>query len=175
MGSSVSGVVRLGEPFFLTSVLIAALSWQPLSGGVMIGPEMGRMTSRFGESCVSKYGGFSVRPRKRLRLRESGSNLIPLWLVSSAEKSFSFFGPKTVWHCKAQHSPTPTDDRLRPWTPDSDAAKPKPDENGEPDPDDNPTASRLRDRSSGACFASGADGSETLIGLDSARCRRIES
>jgi hypothetical protein len=36
MGTSVSGVVALGKPFCLTSVFIAALSWQPPSGRVMI-------------------------------------------------------------------------------------------------------------------------------------------
>jgi hypothetical protein len=62
MGSSVSGVVPLGDPSFLaapaTGAFIAAFPWQPLSGGVMIGVELGRMTTRFGESRVPNYGRF---------------------------------------------------------------------------------------------------------------------
>jgi hypothetical protein len=50
MGASVSGVVLLDDPSFLaasaTDAFIAACSWQPLFGGVMIGAEVGRMTSR---------------------------------------------------------------------------------------------------------------------------------
>jgi hypothetical protein len=37
-------------------ILLAAA----LSGGVLIGAEVGRMTSRFGDSRVPKYGGFSA-------------------------------------------------------------------------------------------------------------------
>ena len=51
---------------------IAAFCWQPLSGGVLIGAEAGRMTSRVGESLAPKYGGFSACPRKGMRLWESG-------------------------------------------------------------------------------------------------------
>jgi hypothetical protein len=43
-------------PASATGAFIAAFSWQPLSGGVMVRTEMGRMTSRFGESRVPKYG-----------------------------------------------------------------------------------------------------------------------
>jgi hypothetical protein len=43
---------------------IAAFSWQPLSGGVMIGAEAGRVTSRVGESRVPKYGGLMACARK---------------------------------------------------------------------------------------------------------------
>jgi hypothetical protein len=43
---------------------ILLFSWQPLSGGVMIGAEVGRMTSRFGECRVPKYGRLMAFPRK---------------------------------------------------------------------------------------------------------------
>jgi hypothetical protein len=72
MKASVSGVVPLGDPSFpaasATDAFIAAFSWQQLSGGVLIGAELGRITSRFGDSRVPKYGGFSVCPRKGLRV-----------------------------------------------------------------------------------------------------------
>jgi hypothetical protein len=42
---------------------IAAFCWQPLSGGVMIGAEVGRMMSRFGEGRGPKYGGLMVFPK----------------------------------------------------------------------------------------------------------------
>ena len=35
--------------------------WRPLSGGVVIGAEVGRMSSRDGESRVPKYGRFLPR------------------------------------------------------------------------------------------------------------------
>jgi hypothetical protein len=55
----------LGAASFLaaTGAFIAAFSWQPLSGGMMIGAELGRVTSRIGESRVPKYGGFSACAR----------------------------------------------------------------------------------------------------------------
>ncbi|HUE16067.1 MAG TPA: hypothetical protein VMR25_17990 [Planctomycetaceae bacterium] len=43
-------------------LFIAAIFWQPLSGGMMIGGEVGRMTSRFGESRDPKYGGLMAFP-----------------------------------------------------------------------------------------------------------------
>jgi hypothetical protein len=39
-----------------------SFSWRLLFGGVMIGAELGRMTSRFGESRAPKYGPFSAFP-----------------------------------------------------------------------------------------------------------------
>jgi len=62
MGTSVSQAAPLGDKSLpAASAMDAfALSWQPLSGGVMIGAEAGRITSRFGESRVSKYGRFST-------------------------------------------------------------------------------------------------------------------
>jgi hypothetical protein len=58
MGTSVSQVVPVGDASlpaaFATGAFIAAFSWQPLSGGVMIGAEVGRRVSRFGDSCVPK-------------------------------------------------------------------------------------------------------------------------
>jgi hypothetical protein len=47
-----------------TSACIVAFSRQPLFGGVMIGAEVGRMTSRFGESPAPKYGGLMAFPEK---------------------------------------------------------------------------------------------------------------
>jgi hypothetical protein len=47
-----------------TDAFLAAFSWQPLSGEVIIVVEAGRMTSRFGERRVPKYGRFSACPRK---------------------------------------------------------------------------------------------------------------
>jgi len=44
-----------------TGAYVAAFCRQPLSGGVTIGAEVGRMTSRVGESRVPKYGGISAR------------------------------------------------------------------------------------------------------------------
>jgi hypothetical protein len=35
---------------------VASFAWQPLSGGVMIGAKVGRMTSRFSESRAPKSG-----------------------------------------------------------------------------------------------------------------------
>jgi hypothetical protein len=58
----VGGHGPLGDPSFpaasATGAFIAAFIWQPLFGGVMIGAEVGRMTSRFGASRVPKYGRF---------------------------------------------------------------------------------------------------------------------
>jgi uncharacterized membrane protein len=58
MDASVSELVSLDDPSFLAAsawgALIAAVFWQPLSGGVMIRAELGRMTSRFGESRAPK-------------------------------------------------------------------------------------------------------------------------
>jgi hypothetical protein len=53
MGASVSQAAPLGAASFraATDAFIAAFCWQPLSGGVLIGAEVGRMTSR-----VPKYG-----------------------------------------------------------------------------------------------------------------------
>jgi hypothetical protein len=41
----------------------AAFTWRPLAGGVMIGAEVDRMTSRVGESRVPKYGGLMQRSK----------------------------------------------------------------------------------------------------------------
>jgi hypothetical protein len=54
------------------AAFIAAFSWQPLSGGAMIGAEVGRRISRFGERRVPKYGGISARLEKGMRLRNTG-------------------------------------------------------------------------------------------------------
>jgi hypothetical protein len=54
-----------------TGTFVAAFSWQPLFGGVTIGAEVGRMTSRFGESRVPKYGPLLTRSVKRSRLRNA--------------------------------------------------------------------------------------------------------
>jgi hypothetical protein len=63
MGASVSGGVPLSDPSSpatsTTDTFIAAFCWQPLLGGVMIGAEAGRMSSRVGASSAAKYGGFS--------------------------------------------------------------------------------------------------------------------
>jgi hypothetical protein len=60
MGASVSQAAPLGDAFLpaasATGDFIAAFTWQPLFGGVMIEADVGRMTSRFGESRVPKYG-----------------------------------------------------------------------------------------------------------------------
>jgi hypothetical protein len=65
----VSQSAPIGDPSslaaFAADAFIAAFSWQPLSGGVMIAAEVGRITSRFGVSRVPKYGRFSKRPEKR--------------------------------------------------------------------------------------------------------------
>jgi hypothetical protein len=70
MSARVSRAVPLGTASFpaasATDAFIAAFSWQPLSGGVTIGAEVGRMTSRVGQSCVPKYGRFSPFTEKRL-------------------------------------------------------------------------------------------------------------
>ncbi len=62
MGACVSQAAPLGDAFLpapsATDAFIAAFFWQPLSGWVMIAAEVGRMTSRFGESRVPKYGRF---------------------------------------------------------------------------------------------------------------------
>jgi hypothetical protein len=64
MGASVSQAAPLGDASFPTAsktgAFIVAFSWQPLSVGVMIGVEVGRMTSRFGDSRVPKYGPLMV-------------------------------------------------------------------------------------------------------------------
>ena len=58
MGASVSQAALLGDASLpagsATGAFIAAFSWQPLSGGVMIGAEVGRMMSRVGESRVPR-------------------------------------------------------------------------------------------------------------------------
>jgi hypothetical protein len=63
MGARMSQAAPLGDPSIpaasATDACVAAFSRRPLHGGVMIGAEVGRMTSRFGESRVPKYGGFS--------------------------------------------------------------------------------------------------------------------
>jgi hypothetical protein len=59
MGTSVSGAAPLGDGPF-----IAAIFWRPLSGGMMIRVEAGRMTSRFGDSRVPKYGRLTAFPTK---------------------------------------------------------------------------------------------------------------
>jgi hypothetical protein len=59
MRAWVSQAVPLGDASLpaasATGAPIAAVSWQPLSGGVMIGAEVGRRASRVGDSRVPKY------------------------------------------------------------------------------------------------------------------------
>jgi hypothetical protein len=66
IGTSVSQAVPLGDASLraasATGAFIAAFNWQPLSGGVMIGAAVGRMTSRFGESRGPKYGPLMALP-----------------------------------------------------------------------------------------------------------------
>jgi hypothetical protein len=66
MGARVSQVAPLGDASLpaasATGAFIAVFCWQPLFGGVMIGAEAGRMTSRFGGSRDPKYGHFSACP-----------------------------------------------------------------------------------------------------------------
>jgi hypothetical protein len=58
MGTSVSQGAPLGDKSLpaasATDAFIAAFSWQPLSGGVMIAAEVGRITSGGGDSRVPK-------------------------------------------------------------------------------------------------------------------------
>jgi hypothetical protein len=57
---SPSAYISFGAASFplasVTGAFVAAFCWQLLSGGVMIAAEAGRMTSRFGERRVPKYG-----------------------------------------------------------------------------------------------------------------------
>jgi hypothetical protein len=66
VGAWVSQVAPLGDPSLpaasATDALIAAFTRQPLSVGVMIGAEAGRMTSRFGESRAPKCGRLTAFP-----------------------------------------------------------------------------------------------------------------
>jgi hypothetical protein len=66
MGASKSGAISLDDASSAsaTDAIISAIFWQPLFGGVMIGAEVDRMTSRFGESRVPKYGGLMAFPKK---------------------------------------------------------------------------------------------------------------
>jgi len=68
MGACVSQVAPVGDASIpaasATGACTAAFPWQPLSGGAMIGAGVGRMTSRFGERRVPKYGGLTVFPKK---------------------------------------------------------------------------------------------------------------
>jgi len=70
MGSSVSQAAPLGDTSLpaasVTDAFIAAFSWRPLSGGVTIAAELGRMTNGDGESRVPKYGRLMVRVEKRM-------------------------------------------------------------------------------------------------------------
>jgi len=70
MGARVSQAAPVGDASIpvasATGAFIAAFCWQPLSGGVMIGAEVGRMTSRFGKRRVPKYGRLMACPRKGL-------------------------------------------------------------------------------------------------------------
>jgi hypothetical protein len=54
MNARMSQAAPLGDASipaaFATDAFIAAFCWQPLSGGVLIGAEVGRITSRFGDS-----------------------------------------------------------------------------------------------------------------------------
>jgi hypothetical protein len=85
MGTSVSQAAPLGDAFFqaasATEAFIAEISWRPLFVGVLIGGRWPAMTSRFGDSRVPKYGGFSACPGKGMRFREGGrcddQNLLP--------------------------------------------------------------------------------------------------
>ena len=52
-------------------------SWQPLSGGVMIGAEVGRMTSRVGESPAPKYGRLTAFPGKESVFRKIAQSWCP--------------------------------------------------------------------------------------------------
>jgi len=69
MGARVSQATPFGDTSIptasATDAFIAAFCWQPLLGGVMIGAEVGRMTSRFGERGVPKYGRISIPAEKR--------------------------------------------------------------------------------------------------------------
>ncbi|HUE13890.1 MAG TPA: hypothetical protein VMR25_06990 [Planctomycetaceae bacterium] len=68
MGARVSQVVPVGDASIpaasATGAFIAAFSWRLLFGGVLIGAEVGRITSRFGDSRVPKYGGLMAFPEK---------------------------------------------------------------------------------------------------------------
>jgi len=67
MGARVSQAAPVGDASFpaasATGAFLAAFRWQRLSGGVMIGAEVGRMTSRFGESRDPKYGRLATFPK----------------------------------------------------------------------------------------------------------------
>jgi hypothetical protein len=67
MGISVSQAGPLSDASLpaasATGAFIAVFCWQPLFGGVMIGAEAGRMTSRFGGSRDPKYGRFTAFPK----------------------------------------------------------------------------------------------------------------
>jgi hypothetical protein len=76
MGARMSQAAPIGDASIpaaaATDAFIAEISWRPLFVGVMIGVEAGRMTSRFGESRVPKYGGFFGGPKKGVTLCKNG-------------------------------------------------------------------------------------------------------
>jgi len=67
MGISVSQAGPLSDASLpaasATGAFIAVFCWQPLFGGVMIGAEAGRMTSRFRESRAPKSGPVLAFPK----------------------------------------------------------------------------------------------------------------
>ncbi len=66
MGTSVSEAAPFGDASLSAAsavgAFIAVLCWQLLSGKVMIGAEVGRIRSRFGDSRVRKYGHLMAFP-----------------------------------------------------------------------------------------------------------------
>jgi hypothetical protein len=80
MGASVSDAAPLGDASFgpcpRQGAFIAAFSWQPVYGGVMIGAGVSGMTSRVDESRPPKYGRLTAFPEivwvpeKRLQIVE---------------------------------------------------------------------------------------------------------
>jgi hypothetical protein len=87
MGARMSQAAPVGDASIPaaseTGAFIAAFSWQPLSGGVMIGAEVGRMTSRVGERRVPKYGRLMPFPgNARVSRNHHGGRLIPFRFVA---------------------------------------------------------------------------------------------
>lgn len=79
MGAWVSRAISFGDASLpkssATDAFIAAFSWQPLSGGVMIGAEVGRMTSRVGESRAPKSGPLMASPEKARSFETTADNI----------------------------------------------------------------------------------------------------
>jgi hypothetical protein len=79
MGARVSQATTLGDASFpaafATGAFIAACSWQPLSGGMMIGGELGRMAKPLRRKPRAEIRWFDGVPEKGLRIRDgSGRN-----------------------------------------------------------------------------------------------------